>query len=104
MRKLIIAFSLSYACFAQQPQVDVVKTDVLPYDKTTTRVVVSVRNVAAAELHNVWVKISGMATTSRRKVPYLKPNDTRNVTVDAKTSDGPWRVDVESVDWNWQGQ
>ncbi len=48
--------------------------------------------------------LCGTATTSRRKVPYLKPNDTRNVTVDAKTSDGPWRVDVESVDWNWQGQ
>lgn len=75
MRKLIIAFSLSWAAFAQQPQVDVVKTDVLPYDKTTTRVVVSVRNVAAAELHNVWVKISGTATTSRRKAPYLKVND-----------------------------
>lgn len=87
----------------QQPQVDVVKTDVLPYDKSTTRVTVAVKNVATAELHNIWVKVSGSGSTiARRKVPYLKPNDTRNIQIDAPTSEGPWRVDVESVDWNWQ--
>ena len=100
MRRLIIALSMSCAVFAQQPQADIVKTDVLSYDKSKTRIVVAVKNIATAELHNIWVKVQGTtSTTHRRKIPYLKPNDTRQVTVDAKSDDGPWRVDVESVDW-----
>ena len=87
----------------QQPQVEVAKTDVLPYDKSTTRVFIDVKNVAPSELHNIWVKLSGSGSMIvRRKVPYLKPNDTRRLQIDAPTAEGPWRVDVESVDWNWQ--
>lgn len=98
MRKLIIAFSLSCVCYAQQPQADIAKTEVLPYDKSKTKVVVDVRNLATVELHNVWVKVSGNSKTYRRKVPYLNANETRQIIVEAVTEDGPWRAEIDTIE------
>lgn len=99
MKALTIAFSLSCAVFAQQPRADIVRSEALPYDKTTTRVTVLVENIAPTDVHNVWVKVSGTTLNARRKIADLKSEVKKTVTVDVKTEDGPWRVEVESVDW-----
>lgn len=100
MQKLLLAFLLCVNAYAQSPQADIVKSELLHYNKTKTRLVVLVRNIAPTEVKDVWLKVSGNASTARRKVPYLLEKATREVVVDVETADGPWRVEVESVDWS----
>lgn len=104
MRKLLIAFSLPCAVFAQQLQATILKNEVLPYDQLRRRVVVDVNNPSSRLIGKVVVVLydDGSSAVYRQQLDFANSVKRRQANFEVKneTTSGPWHVVVEEA---WSG-